>query len=234
MKQAALYSLFILFSAVWSQADGYREFTSTSGQTMQAKPVNIVGKQIRIERSDGMEFNVSIDRFSKKDQKFLREWMLTKLAEDGRLLSVEAKEDGTRKEKTGKSSTSSIVYKHWDGFYKLVIENESEISLNKLRIEYRYYIFDDAIAADKRSEGDTKVTKGELKLEHLGPYKTVELETEKTPMQESELGSGWYYAGGGDRGSKDKLEGIRMKIYQGDLLLYDYCEPTNLRKKYRW
>lgn len=234
MKCATIYTLLLMFTAAWCQAVEYREFTSTSGQKMMARPVNIIGKQVRIEREDGQEFNVTLDMFSEKDQEYLREWMLAKLANDGRLFTIQAKEGGTRKEKTGSKGTSSMVYKTWEGYYKLIIQNDSDLALKDLRIEYRYYIFDDDMGATKRSEGDTKVTKGELKISLLGPRKTAELETIKTRMQESELGAGWYYSNGGDRGSKDKLEGLRMRIYKGDLLLVDYSEPSTLREQHKW
>jgi len=226
-------SIFILiFTAAHSVAFAqYREFTDKSGRTMRAKPVNVVGAQVRIEREDGHEFTVPVMVFSEEDQKYLQKWMLTFLAEHDRLLSVNAKGDGTKKMSR---DSGSIEYDYWKGFYKITIENESDIALDGLKVDYRYFIFDDAVAADRRSDGDTKKIAGTAPIPMLGARAKIELETVRTDMTASKLAPGWYYTNGGDDSSKDKLDGIWIKIYRDDLLLEEYSDPTNLREKQKW
>ncbi|GHB94892.1 hypothetical protein [Cerasicoccus arenae] len=224
------FTLLLLCMSLWA-ADDYRDFTDKAGRVMQAKPVSVIGNQVRIQREDGQEFNVSTDIFAKADQEFLDEWMLLHLAKNDRLFKIGAKEDGTRKEKTDREP---MTYYNWEGFYKLSIENKSDLILDDIRVEYRFFVFDDTIAAQKRSEGQTDKTSGDLKIKLIGPRKTVVVETDKAKMQESKLDGGWVFTNSGDRASKDKLEGIHLKVFKGDLELLDYSEPTSLREKYKW
>lgn len=229
VKRVILTALTLLVAATaFAQ---YREFTDTSGRKMQAMPINVIGDDVRIKRNDGMEFTVSIDMFCEADQAYLKDWALSYLIEQGRLLEIKTKRDGTRKEKIDAGST--IVW-NWLGFYEIEIENDSDVMLDKLRVEYRYYIFDDQRGAKKRSDGKMVTVQGEETLNLLAPRKTQTITTKKTKMQASELAPHWDYIGGGDEESEDQLKGIWLRVYLGDKLLAEHADPSSLPDKERW
>ncbi|WP_309382400.1 hypothetical protein [Cerasicoccus frondis] len=208
----------------------FREFTSTSGQTMMARPVSVVGEQIRIQREDGGEFNVNTDIFSQKDQDYLIEWRLKFLQDQGRLFKINTKEGSTKKTKTKTMTKESW---DWQGYYEITLENRSDLALSNVRIEYTYFLFNEQEAATSRNDGRIEKETGEIKIKHLSPRKTVTNSTSKIPMRETELDSNAYYVNGGDDKSKDRLEGIAMKIFVGDTLVAHYADPSNILQKMR-
>lgn len=232
MNKAIIHSLFtfLLFCGLAQAKEEFREFTSASGQTMIARPVAVIGSNVRIEREDGSEFNVDVTIFSKEDQAYLKSWTLKFLVDQGRLLKINAKGSSSNAEK---SQTTSTKIKTWEGFYLVNVENISDIDIDNLRIEYELFVYDDLAAADKRRAGDIDSKSGSFDVKRLSARKSIDFESEHVKMMETELKSGWYYVGGGDEESKDKLEGIRMKIYSGKELLMRYATTDNLWTKYK-
>lgn len=232
MTKAILHSLFtfFIFCSLAEAKEEFREFTSASGQTMTARPVAVIGSQVRIEREDGSEFNVDTSIFAKEDAEYLKMWMLKFLAEQGRLLKINAKGSSDNSEK---SQTESTKIKTWEGFYLIKVENVSDVDIDDLRIEYEFFVYDDKAAADKRNSGDVDPKSGKLEAKRLSARKTVDFQSDRVKMMETELKSGWYYVGGGDEESKDRLEGIRMKIYSGKEFLMRYADTEILWSKYK-
>ncbi len=197
---------------------------------MNARPVAVIGQNIRIKRDDGAEFTVAPDIFSEKDQKFLKEWRLTFLMDQGRLLKINTKEGGTRKER---SQDGGIESWDWNGYYEITLENSSDIDLKNVRVEYVFFKFDDQIAADSRKDGDYKKQEGEYNINFLSARKSITTSTERIAMQKTELDAGYYWVGGGAKKSMDKLLGISMKIYVGDQLIARYASPKDILDKVR-
>ena len=53
-------------------------------------------------------------------------------------------------------------------------------------------------------------------------------------MLESKLESGYIWGNGAKKTSKDKLEGIWVKIYIGDKLVHEISKPENMMRKEKW
>ena len=63
---------------------------------------------------------------------------------------------------------------------------------------------------------------------------TVTLTTELIPMLKSQLEPGYIWANGAKKTSKDKLEGIWVKIFVGDKLVREVSKPENMMRKEPW
>lgn len=51
-----------------------REFTSSSGQKMEAEIYSVSGDSVTLARSDGKQFSVPLTRFSAADQVYIKKW----------------------------------------------------------------------------------------------------------------------------------------------------------------
>ncbi|MDB2682146.1 hypothetical protein N9Z14_06080 [Opitutales bacterium] len=60
---------------------------------------------------------------------------------------------------------------------------------------------------------------------------TVTLTTKLIPMLESQLEPGYIWKNGAMKTSKNKLEGIWVKIFVGDKLVREVSKPENMMRK---
>lgn len=225
--------LLLLFSVLVLEAgeSEFRTFTNPEGIEMEAKLTLVSGDDVYIERRDGLATKVDISIFSKDDQKFIREWAKKDALTSG---DVDAQFKTHVSSRSGWESTGGIRRKRWKEGYEVVVENNSDFDMKDVRIEYLVLKFEDAIAAEKRSEGVERKLKGSAKIGPIGKRSTGTVETEQFPMLETKLEPGFYWVGGGKKTSEDEMRGIWVKIYAGDLLVAEVCRPENLSRKYTW
>lgn len=232
MKTLTLLTLsVIILAALPLQADNYREFTDKQGRTMKAELINVIGKQVRIKREDGATFNVDPSVFSKEDQEFIELWMLKTLADRDALFDISVK---SAKTNVKKHKREGIDAKTWEGFYKVELTNESDLTLQDLKIEYKLWVFHNEVAGEKSSSGRTEIVSGAIDLPRMRGRGDFKFDTVKAEMRSTDLKSGYYWTGGGEKKSEDELEGFRMRIYYSGKLIYDWASPSNLKTEYRW
>lgn len=224
-----LLCLFLAFINTAS-AQSYRTFRDESGREIEARPISVVGKLVRIERKDGHEFNVNPDIFVKEDAQYLETWMYQFLGLNGNLLAIKTKSGKSDTERTRSASTHS---KKWKGFYKIEIENKSDLHLDGLRVEYRYYKFSDVAGAKKKSQGTHSTISGKSSISLL-PRRSTEITTTEVDMSESQLNPGWSYFEGGSKTAKDKLTGIWVRVYKGKKMITQFANPTSLMTEKKW
>jgi len=124
-------------------AEAFRVFTDTKNRTITARPINIVGNKIRIEREDGVELNINRDIFTENDQRYLMYWAIKKLSADNRLTIHTKRPYGKVAKKaeeivltSGRVVEDGFRIKQYDGYYQVTIENGSGLTLNNLRAAY--------------------------------------------------------------------------------------------------
>ena len=96
-------------------------------------------------------------------------------------------EDKSRWDNNG----SGIVRKTWKEGYKIELSNESQLDLKNIRIEYLVFKFEDAMAAQKRSEGEVRKISDETKFPTLKAGSKAHVSTKKFPMLETKLALGY-------------------------------------------
>jgi hypothetical protein len=223
-----LVFLMIVFSA--QAADpGFRMFTDPNGREMYAKLTLVSGDDVFIERQDGLATKVNISIFSREDQAYIRNWEM----KDAWRKDVELRFKTHVSDREGWDG-HPVERKTWKEGYKVVIQNETAFDMEDVRIEYRVFKFEDAIAAEKRSEGEVKKLKGSAKVTRVPAWSEESTETSQFPMQETKLAGGWSWTSGGKETSKDKMEGIWVRVYVGDFMAVEATQPSNLDRNVGW
>ena len=235
MNATPLKILPVLFAFVLAAASvqgAYREFTDQQGRSMKAELINVIGSKVRIKRDDGATFNVTPNLFCEEDAEYIRIWMMTTLAERDSLLKINAKASGTKPQEVNMGT--GIEAEKWSGYYKIDLENESDIDLSEIHLEYVYLAFHMELGADKRREGKTQIVKGDLTIPRIKGRGEFAFDSVKCDMLNTELASGYVWADGGKDQSKDKLEGIWIRVYYSGRLIQEWSYPTNMVEKYSW
>jgi len=227
--QIVIFTLILFTSNSALQAASYHTFADTQGREMEAKITRVSGDDVYIERRDGLSTKVKRSIFSKKDQSYIEEWAKNALLESG-ILEVRFTEK-TDKHKASSGGIESETYKSNNA---IVINNTAYTDLSDLTIEYLILKFEDAVAAQKRSEGEIKRLKSKTTLQHLPKRSEVSVDTKPIPMMETALESGYYFANGGKKTSKDEIRGIWVKIYVDDKLVHEISKPENMMRKEAW
>lgn len=225
-----LFFLFTLVGVTANAADpGFRLFTDPQGREMQAKLTRVSGDDVYIERQDGLATKVDISIFSPDDQAYIRDW--EKKDAWSRKLELRFKSHITdRKGWDG----HPIARKTWKEGYEIVVKNETAFAMEDVRLEYRVFKFEDAMAAQKRSEGEVKKIKGAAKVKNIPAWSEEISATSQFPMRETKLASGYYWTGGGKKKSRDYMEGVWVRVYVGDSLAHETTQPKNLNRNAGW
>ncbi|MFQ3270602.1 MAG: hypothetical protein ACI9A1_000918, partial [Lentimonas sp.] len=79
--------IFALFTSALLPAADFHTFKDTQGREMEAKITRVSGKDVYIERRDGLSTKVKRSIFSKQDQSYIEEWAKNALLE-GDILEV--------------------------------------------------------------------------------------------------------------------------------------------------
>jgi len=209
---------------------GFHLFKDTQGREMEAKITRVSGDDVYIERRDGLSTKAKRSIFCEKDQAYIEDWAYNALLESD-FLEVRFT---TKVSDKRKSSTGGIEREEFQIQYNITLNNTSYLDLADIRVEYLILKFEDLLSAPKRSQGNILRFKGSIVLEQMHQRETVTLTTELIPMLESQLEPGYIWKNGAKKTSKDKLEGIWVKIFVGDKLVREVSKPENMIRKEPW
>ena len=234
MHYIKLFFVFFLTtgSALSAGESNFRTFSDSQGREMNAKLTQVSGEDIYIERLDGLSTKVNISIFSKEDQEFIRDW--------GRKETL--KNDAIRvrfitdiEDKSGwEDNLRGVLKKTWKESYGIELSNESQLDLENIRIAYLIIKFEDAVAAQKRTEGEVRYLTGETKVPALKARSKARVSTKKFPMMETKLAPGFVWPGGGKKTSEDDMRGIWIKVFVGEILAAEVSKPESLMRKESW
>lgn len=230
MSRHLIITLIYLCLTLLAWGEDLYTFTDSQGRTLEAKPLRMHGDRVEIERADGQTFIVDPAIFIAKDQQYLAKWQRKKAMDTG-AIEVKATSSTSRKEK---EDNGAQVFKHYSGLYKVQIRNNSDFTFKDLEVEYRFFVFHNELAADRRSEGKIERIVGNKKLASLAAYRDFEFETKSAEMTDTELKSGWVYTNGGKDKSEDELQGIWVRVYKGKEMIAEFANPSNLPEKKDW
>jgi hypothetical protein len=210
----------------------FRTFSDSQGREMEAKLTLVSGDDVYIERRDGLATKVDISIFGKEDQEFIRDWARKATIKDD---AIEIRFKTNVKDKSGwEDNGGGIMRKTWKQGYEIVLTNDSYLDLKNIRIEYLIFKFEDAMAAQKRSEGEVRRLVDTTKVPLLKSRSDTTASTKLFPMLETKLAPGYRWASGGKETSEDDMHGIWIKVYVGDVLATDVSKPENLSRTEKW
>lgn len=226
--------LTLLASTALGNPAEYWELTSKDGRTIKAIPVAVIGAQIRIQREDQQEFNVSPNLFAKEDEKRLMDWAFHFLLENDRLLKIEADQV---KDQVGKSKGNlqittlyddgskdvsnfqdAVVYKDYKYSYEIKITNKSNFEFDGLTVTYVAY------ATEQSTFGtQERHVAGMLPLRHLPADKTSQYLTKSFEFEKVSVKQGYE-----DPKQKFRLSGLWLKIYRDGKLVHQFATANAL------
>ncbi|TVP77425.1 MAG: hypothetical protein EA353_10465 [Puniceicoccaceae bacterium] len=221
----------LLFACLLQAAESeFRTFTDPQGREMRAKLTLVSGDDVFIERQDGLATKVDISIFGQEDQEFIRAW--EKLAAFKNNVDVRFRTHIT--DRSSFEGSGGVLSRRWQEGYEIVLTNKSAFDMTDVRIEYLVLKFEDAIAAERRSEGEIRKIKGKTEVADIPARSDGNTTTGQFPMLETKLAPGYSWASGGKRTSKDKMEGVWIKVYQGENLVAEVSRPENLDRRISW
>lgn len=209
---------------------GYRIFKDQQGRSIDAKVIRVSGEDVYIELADGRDLKTDFAIYSQPDQKYIRDWEYRALVKSG-IFEVRFTNEVSNKRK---SSAGGVQREDYTNAYGIVIKNEAYQDIENVRVEYLVLKFQDAVAAEKRSEGRQVRKKGELKVAKLAADAETELKTVAFKMLETKLEPGYVWLGGGQRKSKDHLDGIWVKIFVDGEEVYEIARPETMLRNEVW
>jgi len=118
--------------------------------------------------------------------------------------------------------------------YNVVVWNKSAKDYGKL--EFRYIIFRKQAMAGSKSGGYKRVrSTGSVKASlELKSHDKFTFTTDAVDLKKSQLQGGWTYANGAPPRTYDGLEGIWIRVFDGDKQVGEFVSPQGLDQKERW
>lgn len=223
-------TLMCLCAGAPAQAQEMREFTNSSGATINATILSATATDVTLKLADAREVTAGIKFFSKDDQKFISKWREDHPPEYSYDFDVDFSRERTRRSKRTEGNTV-VVYEDWR--YKVKIENRSKVGidgadLTDLELHYNLVKTARANADEARSQhqGMTAnrqnlIRAGKSGIGKIGYLKEIEVLTETVPVNKSELAPGWYYTDGTKDEKSDDLEGIEVRIVKDGKVVFE-------------
>ncbi len=222
----------LLTAAVLSGND-YRTFSDTQGRTIKARITKVDGKQVHIRRKDGIATKADISLFSKSDQDYIKDWAKTHSIQNA-TLDLSFATEKTDLERFSERKIKGLLEQTWKEKVSIKVKNSGFAPVSGLKVEYIVFKFESDLAADKRGGGSVKRITGTSRIEHLQTREEGIVGPEPIPMRETKLKGNYYWTEGGERKSADKIEGYWAKVYIGDTLVAELCEPKDLAETQKW
>ncbi|HEY5743045.1 MAG TPA: hypothetical protein VIS99_10940 [Terrimicrobiaceae bacterium] len=116
--------------------------------------------------------------------------------------------------------------------YIVKLENRSFKIFDELEVKYVIFYADPKPGTDEKPIEVQH--KGSETVKNLATHRTAEFETSPFTLEKEELDGGWYYRGGGNGRTKDRVTGVWIRAYASGNLVGEYSNPTTLAKKKEW
>lgn len=236
----------VLGAALWlvtvSLSAEYRVFTNKDGDTIEARMVRIEDDLAVIERKDRRIFRYPIDRFSDEDQKYVRRWpALRGLGSKDR---IEIRLRRSRLERNQERSSPQVdpdldFRRTEEKFvYQIIFNNRTGDELEDVTVEYR--IFKQRAAHMPGDRGRRIVKRGETTAEKIRrrgettittePFLIIDTDREAWGPYNPQTG---YYSVVRVRRS-DSLDGIWIRIMDGDKIVREEYSSQNIPQRFNW
>lgn len=201
-----------------------REFTDVTGRKIVADLVSHGDGWVEIKIGNGT-FGVPIEKFSDPDQSFIKEWIAANPKAQGyRFRFVTDLEQSDRSIKDGVMVQDKLKTFQWG--YNTVVYNQSKFDLAEVDIRYEIYVNDvvdtngnryAALAVGVEKIDRLQTISGKLTKKSIPAGGKIEF-THAFPIEayvDRDFGRV-------DQAANDKVIGIRIRIYKGDLLLTEF------------
>jgi hypothetical protein len=237
LRRFLISSLFvwgIALQGLFAMADEWVTLQNNGGQSIRVKLLKLQGDFVHIQMQGGRSMKTSLSVYNEASQARIRQHFYQRLLvpENFECKLSEVRLPGKNKRLNSQGSREITETKR---AYSIVLSSRIAESVHDIRLEYLIFHFQDVLGAEKRSEGRVNRVKGKLELTTLEAYAKQKLQTESIDFTEARLLPGWVFSkGSGARDSKDRLDGIWIRLYVGEKLLLEQSQPSSLVTKEAW
>ncbi len=227
-----------------------RLLTAADGRTIDAEVTGFEGtEKVTIKRADtGQTFTLRIDSFDERDQTALRNEAAeadkkAKVASAKALvLDLERVKFDTRREKQdirladGTTRRDGITITEDDWGFSVTLRNTTMNPVEGLRGEYILFVKvdDPSRKTAARSENRLKRISGKLAFGPVPGGGRSIARTEPVVVRKTELAKGIIWTATDETKSRDTLEGVWLRVYQGDALVMESASPASLMSTETW
>lgn len=236
-----LFALVIGFSA----SAGARTFTDTQGRKIEAEIIEIIGANVTLRLPSGKSSTIPIAKLSETDRDFIALWKSTSPADAGdgskgapttpaninNLIEIDAKKVRLEKGQKKKETRGESTEERW--VFAVEVRNKSRAALEGLKLSYRVYVL--PLASKKLGlDPDDAVNGGILTLDKVAASGVLKKNTEEVVLKRVELDGDYEFIDGSRNKLEDKLEGIWIKVWQGDRKVAEFKSTDAAVKKAKW
>ncbi|MCU0793164.1 MAG: hypothetical protein MUE42_10035 [Opitutaceae bacterium] len=217
-----------------------RTLASADGRTLEAEILGYRGETLRIRRMDtGREFKLPLSSLSPECQTetraFLRSQPELRDTIPADAVRVEYSRSRFESERS-KQSYVGVSTQHWG--YTVTVINLTNEPLEGLRLDHA--VFAETDPDHVRGKPDRKNlerVRGSSPLDPIAPRGRLSVRTEPIVTETQELtgGSRWITDKGLTNKIRDRaLEGVWLRLYDGDKIVFEASSPESLRATERW
>jgi hypothetical protein len=222
-----------------------RTFTDTQGRKIEAEVIEVTGANVTLRLQSGKTSTIPIARLSETDRDFIALWKSTSTADTGggskgapatpanlsTLIEINAKKVRVEKGQKTKESGAESTAERW--VFAVEVRNKSRVNLEGLQMSYRIYVVPQASSKLAFDEGKA-VYGGSSTLDKVAAGGVLKLNTEEVVLKRVELDGDYEFIDGSRNKLEDKLEGIWIKVSQGDRKVAEFKSNDSTVKKAKW
>lgn len=237
----------LAFALAASAALPARTLTSADGRVIEAEVLGFDGAdKVVIKRADtGQTFTLPLTTFAEADRRALqaeaeeaakktaalRDGDLTLELSRLRFDNRKSKKDVTLSDGSVVEGGLAITEEDWG--YTITLKNNTLKPVEDLRAEYILYTKVDEIKNTGRRPS-RRAKAFAAAFETLPAGGRVAVKTDAVVTRETKLRGGMRWAGTGDNDTRDTLEGIWLRVYQGEKVVLESASPTTLTTTEKW
>lgn len=236
--------LFALVIGFFASA-GARTFTDTQGRKIEAEVIEVTGANVTLRLQSGKSATVPIAKLSEDDRLFIAQWKDKPRADPGdgsndapttptninNLIAIDAKKVRVEKGQKKKVSQGEVTEERWA--FAVEVRNKSRVDLEGLKLSYRIYV--DPQASEKLMLSQTEAFYAHVDtLDKVARGGAIKRNTEEVLLNRIELNADYEFTDGSRSKIEDKLEGIWIKIWQGNRKVAEFKSNDSTVKKAKW
>ncbi len=228
-----VFSCALLLVATGTASAQSRTFTDKDGRSMKAELVGGEGDRVRIKREDGQTFLVNPTIFSDADQQVIAKF----LEEEAKKIPAGAirLEYSRGKFNSTKQPTESTIRIEEEWGYTITLKSEISKPIENIRVEYILFVRPDDGPKSSTSREPLRREPGSHVVKLLPLRESINFRTSSIRTARVQLRPGWVWSETMNRNEiRDTLHGVWIKVYVGDKLITEACNPESLAKSEQW
>lgn len=201
-------------------------WTDKQGRIIVGDFVEADATEVTVRRENGTTVRIPRTMLSPQDVAFADS------AQANRPITVRLEVSRTRfgSAKDDKSDEGLIITTDQWG-YAVVVTNQTRRAAENLRADYVLYVRQAALENGVQSKADQVHRSGSERITSLPLMGTANFRTSSIPTKRIELKPGWIWSQTGNRDQViDTLDGIWLRLYQGEAMIAEFGSSEALRK----